>query len=132
MVTGRPTILTEELKEQARGYVEEEGSYMSSLLPSIEGLALRLGIHRDTLYAWEKEDEDFSDILERLRQSQAKKLMDKGLAGQYNSTIAKLLLSKHGYVEKSEQDITTGGDKIQSAPSPELATEFAAFMKSRK
>lgn len=69
-------------------------------IPTIEGLAIKLKVHRDTLYAWAKEFNEFSDILEELRQEQAKRLINKGLSGEYNSTITKILLIKHGYVDK--------------------------------
>lgn len=114
---GRPTKLTEELFAAAREYLDREGSYGDPRLPSIEGLALHLGVHRDTLHTWDKEDGRFSDILEELRQRQAKKLIDKGLNNLYNSTISKLILSKHGYVEKQETDLTTKGKEL---PSPIL------------
>lgn len=78
-------------------------------LPTVEQLAHTLGISRDSLY----ERKEFSDILERLKQVQAHLLINKGLIGDYNSTIAKLLLSsKHGYVEKTEVQRTDNPLKI--------------------
>lgn len=71
-------------------------------LPTIEGLASYLEVRRDTLYDWEKKYPDFSDILDEVRKQQAQKLIDNGLAGTYNPTIAKVLLTKHGYREGQE------------------------------
>jgi len=102
-------------------------------IPTIEGLAVRLNLSRSTVYEWSarlsKEDEagmepeliklreEFSYIIENLLSLQAERLLDNGLSGTYNSTIAKVLLSgKHGYIEKKSTDITSGGDKIQTAP----------------
>lgn len=113
----RPTILNEEMLNKARAYVQTTGDYSNPLLPSIEGLAYNLDVARDTMYAWEKDNKEFSYILEKLRQVQATKLIDKGLNSQYNSTIAKLILSKHGYVEKQETDLTTKGKEL---PTPIL------------
>lgn len=104
MPAGRPTILDEAMLDKARAYIKDVGDYSNPLLPSIEGLAYRLDVARDTMYAWEKDNKEFSYILEKLRQVQATKLIDKGLNSQYNSTIAKLILSKHGYVEKQETE----------------------------
>jgi hypothetical protein len=110
MPAGRPTLLTPEIIKAASDYIEELFSYANPLLLSIEGLAIRLSVHRDSLYEWEKTSKEFSDILERLRQCQAQKLIDKGLNNQYNAAIAKMLLSKHGYVEEhkteSKEEIT--------------------------
>lgn len=83
-------------------------------MPTMEGLALYLGIHRDTLYDWAKKYPQFSDVLEHLRAKQADRLINNGLSGDYNPTIAKVLLTKHGYTDKQEIDHTTQGEKIQS------------------
>lgn len=76
-------------------------------LPTIEGMALYLGVRRETLYDWENKYEEFSNIIDKLRQKQADTLISKGLSGDYNPTIAKVLLTKHGYREGVEQ---TGKD----------------------
>lgn len=82
-------------------------------LPTIEGLAVHLGISRDTVYDWEKNYEGFSDILAILRATQADALINNGLSGNYNPTIAKVLLTKHGYREGIDQ---TTNDK--DIPTP--------------
>lgn len=108
---GRPTKLTPAIVKEAEAYLADTTNMSAiALLPTIEGLALRLHIHRDTLYEWEKEDKRFSDILEELRQSQAEKLLQNSLANRYNSTIAKMILSgKHGYIEK--QAVENSGEQ---------------------
>lgn len=141
----RPLEITEELLVKARKFIEERSNVsVHSLLPTIEGLALELGIHRDTVYAWEEAGEkspeeenysellaEFSDIVKELRSAQAEKLIQNGLQTRYNPMMAKLMLSKHGYVEKSEQDITSKGDKIAAPPDPALAAEFADFLAQK-
>jgi DNA-binding XRE family transcriptional regulator len=90
-------------------------------LPSVEGLALALGISRNTIYDWESEHPEFSDIINVLRAKQAVKLLNSGLSGEYNPFIAKALLSKHGYSEKQEisheikskQVFEIGGQRIE-------------------
>src|SRR5678809_369422 len=57
-------------------------------LPTIEGLALYLGIHKDTIYEWEKEYDEFSDVTNVLRAKQADRLINMGLSGDYNPLIA--------------------------------------------
>lgn len=75
-------------------------------LPKAEGLALKLDVSRDTLYEWAGEHKKFSDILERVNQLQANRVIDRSLSGDYNPTIAKLLLGKHGYHDKQEVEHT--------------------------
>jgi hypothetical protein len=133
MATGRPTKRTPKLYKLAEAYlascVDEERilegkSHYTVIndvkIPSIEGLALALGVHRDTLYEWEKEDARISDILTRLRAEQAERLLNNGLAGKYNPIIAKLMLSKHGYIEKTQSDTTI------HTPQPLLGGETTA------
>lgn len=117
MPAGRPPEYTEEIVTKARQYIDScfdfiddpETKVKSVKIPTIEGLAVALKIHRDTIYAWEKEKgkELFSDILAELRAKQANALINNGLAGNYNPTIAKVLLTKHGYREGTEH---TGAD----------------------
>jgi hypothetical protein len=76
-------------------------------IPTIEGLSLYLKIHKDTIYDWEKKYKPFSDVINILRAKQVDNLINKGLSGDYNPIIAKVLLSKQGYSEKTETNITT-------------------------
>jgi hypothetical protein len=131
MPVGRPTKLTPALIKQAKKFVADRRADRM-LLPTVEGLALELGISRETVYAWceagtlkggDNADPDplqieFSDIVRDLQAAQGEKLMQYSLAGKYNPTIAKLILSgKHGYVEKQSTDLTTNGKDL---PSPIL------------
>ena len=82
-------------------------------LPTREGFAARLGFPRQTLDNWSKDHVEFFDALKKIDAEQKQRLIQEGLAGNYNSTIAKLLLSSnHGMAEKTESDITSGGEKI--------------------
>jgi hypothetical protein len=121
-VGGRPTKLTPELMVKANQYLasctdssELVGDNRPTViwkvkLPTIEGLANYLDVSRDILYDWEKDNEGFSYILTRVRNEQAERLINNSLAGNYNPVISKLLLSKHGYIEKSEQDLNHSGE----------------------
>lgn len=108
---GRPTKLTPELIKQAEEYLAETSVMgVHALLPTIEGLAIALDISTETLYDWERKENEFSDIVKDVRKNQAQKIIQNVMVGRYNPMISKLLLSKHGYVEQT--DITSGGEKI--------------------
>lgn len=141
-MAGRPTSLNEELITQSKTYLDEcSGVGTNTLLPTIEGLALAVKISRETVYAWEEQGkltenngsllERFSDIVKELRSAQAQKLMQNSLHGRYNPMIAKLLLSKHGYVEKSETDVTSKGEQITGTVDPAMAAGYAKFINSQ-
>lgn len=134
---GRPTKLNSTILVKAKEYLKQAEDDYEALgdkkltivwhvkLPTIEGLANHLEIHKDTIYEWEKLDSElgqqFSDLVTRVRNIQAERLINNGLAGNYNPMIARLLLSsKHGYVEKQEQDINHSGNVsfVNDVPRP--------------
>lgn len=116
---GRPTKLTSELIERARGYLDScvddiEGKKVN--LPSVEGFADWLRVSDSIIYDWAKINDEFSDTLEKIKRAQKNKLVNNGLAGTYNPTIAKLILSSnHGMVEKTASELTgKDGGPIQT------------------
>ena len=108
----RPTKWSKEIEEKAVAYITNYATY-GDMIPSIEGMAEHLGLHRDTLYDWARqESKEFSDILGRCMQVQQKTLVNKGLNNTFNSAITKLVLGKHGFHDKMDQDITTKGESL--------------------
>lgn len=125
-MAGRPTILDEEMVKKAREYLGTDKHAKGVL--TIEGLAIELDISRQTIYRWADDKEltddektsindelleEFCYIVTRVRQQQAEKLIQNGLDGTYNPVITKLLLSKHGYIER--KDITSDDKPFQGA-----------------
>ena len=119
MTTGRPPEYNADvIAKGVTKYVADCKKH--NYLPTIEGLAVHLCVHRSTLYEWSDPKsphfhEEFSDIFEQLKAAQASQLIQNGLIGTYNSTMAKLMLTKHGYIDK--QDLTTNGKEL---PTPIL------------
>lgn len=111
---GRPTNYNAELLEKAREYLEGYESY-GDMIPSNEGLCDVIGINRSTLYRWRDEEgkEEFKDILDAINRKQQRVLINKGLSNDFNSTITKLVLGKHGYHEKQQQEISGPEGKPQ-------------------
>lgn len=137
MTAGRPTSYSDEMLQKTKEYIlaceeEHEVRYRPTLtkdgkvidepyihynpkIPTIEGLAYELKVNKTTIYEWENKFEEFSNVIDELRNKQASQLVNKGLSGQYNSTIAKVLLTKHGYREGA--DLTTNDKDL---PTPIL------------
>lgn len=129
--TGRPTKykkkyikMIDEYIESCKDEIEKTSKYEGSQgsidydirltvkLPTIEGFALFIGVVVSTLYEWRKDHDDFSKALEMLKDIQKERLISKGLAGQYNSTICSLILSSnHGMARKS--DLMSGGEPLK-------------------
>ena len=109
----RPTKYNQEIVDQSYQYINDYEMHGDEI-PSIEGLAEVLGLHRDTLYDWARqESKEFSDILGKLLQKQQKVLINKGLSNKFNSAITKLVLGKHGFHDKMDQDIQSKGESIK-------------------
>ena len=112
MARGRPTLFCDELMTKAWGYVEGEyETIYEHGIPSHQGLMEALEIDKTTLYRWRDEPgkEDFKAMLESCLAKQHNVLIGKGLSGVFNSTISKLVLSKHGYADRVEQSGVDGG-----------------------
>lgn len=112
----RPTNYSDETVRKAKQYLSEYESY-GDAIPSVAGLSIVLGRSRSILYDWAKDPEkqEFSDILADINATQEKVALSKGLTGDFNATIVKLLLGKHGYHDKVDQELTgKGGGPIQT------------------
>lgn len=154
---GRPTKLTKEIIEKAKGYIDtchatpietDKGSlsYVDVQLPKVASLAIYLGINKDTVYDWCKVDEEddeelknlrqlFSDIVKDINTKQEEMLIDKGLGGLFQPKTTGMLLSKHGYAEKQEVDHSTLGQSINEKSDinlDELVKEVESKLKEKK
>lgn len=128
---GRPTKYTEntlalayeyldkckdEEEERTKQINDKKGYEMTEYklrvkFPKIAGLARYLGVIKPTIYDWAEKYPEFSYLLEVLYAIQEDTLVDKGLSGDYNPTLAKMMLTKHGYkdVVRSEHTGEDGG-----------------------
>lgn len=147
MGAGRPTSYTEDIVESAIEYLslcqdeevtreKKDGWFdykLKAKLPTIEGLARFLKIDKTTIYEWEKIHPKFSHVISDLRSEQADRLINNGLSGDYNSTIAKVLLTKHGYRDAIDTDHTTLGgpmNKTMDPTNPEIMAKLADLQKT--
>ena len=109
MPGGRPSKYNELTLEITENYIHNYAMY-GHAIPSNAGLSVVLGVHRGTIQAWANDSDkvEFSDMLVRLQSEQEQILLSKGLTGEYNSNIVKLVLAKHNYADKSDinQNIT--------------------------
>lgn len=94
---------------------------LEEVVPTIEGLAYYIKVgSKATLYRWAEDHDEFRYALDDLKDLQGLLLQNKGLSGKTQPVITKLMLSaNHGMKEKSEQDVTSGGERIQG-----LTVEF--------
>lgn len=131
---GRPSKYKTELCDKVDEYLEKEkdeyiefhktrGLKSDSFdrliqvnLPTIYGFSKFIETPLSTVEFWGREHAEFLRALEKIKKEQELRLLENGLSGDYNSTIAKLILSSnHGYKERMDQ---TTNDK--DLPSPIL------------
>lgn len=117
---GRPTKLTDELISKAEMYLTDYPSN-GDIVPTIAGLSVYLDIAKSSIYKYRDESDRFSDTLERIESLQESKLVNGGLLGDFNATIAKLMLSNHGYSEKQVVDNTSSDGSM----SPQAAPDYS-------
>lgn len=106
LAKGRPSKYNDEIQTLADRYIFEYQS-QDDVIPSAAGLCVWLGISRPTLHEWDKKYPAFSNTLDAIRSLQEKAALNKGLTGEFNSTIVKLVLANHGYSDKLQQDVTS-------------------------
>lgn len=108
---GRPTKYNPDMIIEATDYIDSCGREAMEL-PTITGLALRLGVDDERISEWAKEYPEFHATVKALKAKQQDQLMNDGMYGgkEVNSTMAIFLLKvNHGMVETTHTDITTGG-----------------------
>lgn len=99
----RPTDYTEELLDNAYEYVSD----CPDVVHTVVGLCLHIGIAKSTCYRWiEEGNQEFKDIVDTVADLQERKLLSNGLTNEFNASITKLLLTKHGYTDKVENTNT--------------------------
>lgn len=115
---GRPSKYDSKYIESVSEYLAEcvdtyTNGKLKVKIPTIEEFATYIDVNKTTLYEWQKDHPQFSNAIERIKTEQQTRLINSGLSNEYNSTIAKLMLSSnHGMREKSDTDITTGGERL--------------------
>lgn len=140
---GRPTKYSEQITKDAKKYLalcvdsyerilqsKKKRSVMYRhkfvvKLPTIGGLAVYLHISRETIYDWKKKYKEFSDVIEEMMAEQENRLINSGISGDYNPTIAKVLLTKHGYREGHEVANPDGSNVFRPSEAERAAAERA-------
>jgi len=110
MAGGRPTKYNDAIVEKAQEYLDGDwrfNEYVEDVpFPTEVGLARYLGLARSTVALWAQKHAEFSDILEKILTIQQEILEAGGVMGKFNPTITRLILSRHGVIERRELEVT--------------------------
>jgi len=113
---GPKSTLTDDMRDRAEQYIyayEEQGD----VIPSAAGLACWLGIANSTLYLRKKDCPRISDALDAIQVKQETVALNRGITGDFNATITKLVLANHGYSDKQEVAHTSPDGSMTPAPT---------------
>lgn len=102
------SYMNDEVRAAMKEYLED----CPNEVPSVSGLLKVLGRSQNWFYDWVKKDEYTAWIFEQIKIAQEVKLIDKGLTGDFNPAITKMLLVRHGYADKVETDVTSNGKQL--------------------
>jgi hypothetical protein len=118
MPAGRPTDYTPELIEKAWAYANGGWEEVGDPVPSVAGLACEIGVRRETCHAWAKDEtKEFSNILRKIAETQERQLVKGGLGGNFNASITKMMMTKHGYSDRVETDHTSSDGSMTPKPT---------------
>ena len=106
----RPTKRTVEVTNK----IEE----VAALDGSVEEMAYYAGVHRDTLYLWLKQDKEFSDRIQELRERPVLKARQTIVKSLDTPDGAKWYLERKKKLEFSTRSEHTGADGNDLIPDP--------------
>lgn len=119
---GRPSKYNEELQALADSYVFNWAEY--DVIPSRVGLCCFLGINKATSFDWDKIHPEFSATSKAIEALQERVALNKGISGEFNSQITKLVLSNHGYSDRQAIDHTSAdGSMSTGIDASKLSTQ---------
>lgn len=110
---GRPSKYSPNALTVAKVYLQE--SIDDDFIPYIEKVAMRLGVHRETILNWGKEEDvdgnklhqEFFDTIKRIEDIQRFKLQELGLMNKINPTIAIFMMkANHNMIETERKEIS--------------------------
>lgn len=124
---GRPSKYSPSMPKNVINYINF--CLKSDKFPTIEGLAIKLGVGTRTLYDWEGEYMDFSQTMEAVRTTQRSLLIQNGLTGKYSTSFAAFLLKAlHGF---SDGKVVEATQNNYMNVSPELMADALRLMKEK-
>jgi hypothetical protein len=87
------------------------------MLPTFEGFAISIGVHRETLLNWMNEHKEFFDAYARAKDHQKEILIQNGLFGNYEKTFA-VFTAKNVTDMSDKQEIDHQSSDGSMSPKP--------------
>ena len=133
---GQPTLYTEDMPKRMLSFFKDWPEYRCvkkqvasggrkveieettpNTPPTLNKFAISIGVHRNTLKNWSLEHPEFLCAYEICRAIQEEFTSDKGLLGEYNQGITKLMLVNHTSIQdKVVHEVKAGGISLNVTP----------------
>lgn len=130
LTRGRPTKYLKSTAGCVTGYTKE--CLKNNIFPTIEGLALKLGVSVRTLYGWEAEYPEFLQTMDEIRSTQKDLLITNGLRGVYNTRFAIFLLKANHNMSEKEALIQADQNNFMNISPEVLATALKMMEEDEK
>ena len=125
---GRPSKYNPRLNKIVMKYINN--AKKSRDFPTVEKLAMVLGVGVRTLYDWGAEYIEFSHTLETLRDLQRHMLLTNGLSGKYNSRFA-IFLFKASHKMRENEPVVENNTNYMNI-SPDILADAIKLMRSKE
>lgn len=133
---GRPPIFesVEQLQEQIIAYwdyLAKANREQVKLIPDTEGLCSFLGINRDTLHDWERNNyKGFSETIKTTKNAIAAFKKQLALQGKIPPIVfATDFNNNHGYTQKQEMIVTPNQPLGEAESNPQLAEKYVDLIE---
>lgn len=118
----------EELVGNWKAEFEEGGKFVNDI-PDVEHFCDYAGVWRDLLSEYEKKEE-FADAIKSVKNWMYLKKKQLAMQNKMNATVyifdAK---NNHGYVDKTEQDVTSKGEQLNQPVDANILNQFMMKVK---
>lgn len=106
-----PELLLEAFEQWQKEF--DEGGSLTNDIPDVEGFCDYVGAWRDLLIEYQTK-QDFSDTVKKIKNWIYHRKKQLAMQGKMPPAIFIFDAKNNaGYVDKTEQDLTSGGDKLQ-------------------
>lgn len=114
----------EEVEQRVSEYFD--ACIQNSIRPGVEGMALALGVTRQTLLNWQSEGNQKGEIITRAKQMLAALLESWSMAGKINPITGIFLMKNHfGYADKTEVEVAPRNTLGVNMTPDEIAKRIA-------
>jgi len=105
----RPTKYEPKMIGQVKEYIQSCGRLQTEL-PTVDGVALLLGVDDDQINEWSKKYPEFHATIKELKATQKDQLINDGMYGgkEVNSTMAIFLLKANHNMIETERKMLVG------------------------